>query len=86
MSNNKYEINFITIEVIINNKIHEFIKKHIEYPQYLKIPLSISNCMKQKMGEIEGYNIDYSTGLLKYKGLILCETIAIEKPEEIEVF
>lgn len=86
MSNRKYEIEFTEIEVIINNKIKDFVKKYNQYPRYLKIPLWISNCMKQRMRKIVSCKIDYETGNLLYRNLMVCETIAIEKAEEIEVF
>ena len=42
--------------------------------------------MKANMGEVEHFNLDYNTELLLYKDLVVCETITIEKAEEIEVF
>lgn len=74
------------IEVIINNKIHDFIDKYEKYPKYLKLPLWISNNMKQVMKDMELFNLDYNTELLTYRDLVVCETIAISQPEEIEVF
>lgn len=80
------EIEFVDVEVAINNKIYDYIKKYNEYPKYLKLPLWISNCMKQSMQDYTNFNLDYNSELLKYRNLIVCETIAISQLEEIEVF
>lgn len=70
----------------INEKINDFVNKYNKYPKYVKIPLWISCCMKLNMGSIEHYNLGYNTELLMYRDLIVCETITIDKIEEIEVF
>lgn len=74
------------IEIAIDNKIHKFIKEYGKYPKYLKLPLWISCCMKREMKDIEHFNLDYNTEMLLYKDLVVCETMAITKLEEIEVF
>ena len=79
------EILFGDLEVIIHNKIHDYIYKYHTHPKYMKIPLWIFHCLQQNMIQL-GMKIDYETGNFKYNGLILCETITINKVEEIEVF
>ena len=74
------------IEGIIRQKINEFVEKYDKYPKYLKLPLWISNCMKQKMRDMQHLNLDYNTELLLYRDLAVCETISISEPEEMEVF
>lgn len=76
----------VEIELIIKNKINEFIDKYQKYPKYLKLPLWISNYMKKAMRDMEHFNLDYNTELLLYRNLVVCETISIQRPEEIEVF
>lgn len=80
------EIEITKVIVIINKKIDDFLHKYHKYPKYLKLPLWISRCMKANMKELEHFNLDYNTELLLYKDLVVCETVSIEKPEEIEVF
>lgn len=41
------EIELVELEVIINNKIVDYINKYMHEPKYLKVPLWIFNCMKQ---------------------------------------
>ena len=82
----KQEYDLADIEATIENKIFNFIYKYSQNPKYLKLPLWISECMKREIGKIVSYNIDYDTGLLQYRNLIICETISITKLEEIEVF
>lgn len=86
MKTNIQKIEFDELELIINNKIYDFTEKYNKYPKYLKLPLWISECMKREMIKIQSYNLDYNTGLLQYRNLIVCETIAISQPKEIEVF
>ena len=74
------------IDATIKDKTYAFIDKYGKYPKYLKLPLWISECMKREMRKIASCNIDYDTGLLQYRNLIICETISITKLEEIEVF
>ena len=82
----KNEIELNKVEKIIKDKINDFIDKYNKYPKYLKLPLWISNCMKQVMRDMSHFNLDYNTGLLLYRNLVVCETITITQPEEIEVF
>ncbi len=74
------------IEAIIESKIHNFVDRYNKYPKYLKLPLWISNAMKQKMKDIQHLNLDYNLEALLYKDLVICETITISQLEEIEVF
>ena len=74
------------IEGIITQKINEFVEKYDKYPKYLKLPLWISNCMKQRMRDMQHLNLEYNTEILLYRDLAVCETITISEPEEIEVF
>lgn len=80
------EIEFKDVEAAINNKIHRFVDKYNKYPKYLKLPLWLNNYIKQSIQDVKYYNLDYSTGLFKYKDLVVCETITISQLEEIEVF
>lgn len=74
------------INNIINNKINEYINKYKKYPKYLKIPLWIYSNIIHNIKDIEYIKINYEKRDLTYRDLIVCETITIEKPEEIEVF
>ena len=80
------EIEVAKLEEIITHKINDFVKKYNKYPKYLKLPLWISNCMKQAMRDMQHLNLDYNTELLLYRDLVVCETITISQPKEIEVF
>ena len=80
------EIAITTIDTTIRNKINSFVDKYDKYPKYLKLPLWISNCMKKAMKDIKHFNLDYNYEMLTYRDLIVCETITIDKLEEIEVF
>lgn len=80
------EIELAKVEEIIAHKINDFVEKYNKYPKYLKLPLWISNYMKQKMKEMQHLNLDYNTELLLYRDLAVCETITISQLEEIEVF
>lgn len=42
-------------------------------------------CLKQTMCEVD-LKIDYKTGKFTFFNLKVCETVSIEKAEEIEVF
>lgn len=79
------EIDLRQLEVIIHNKIHEYIYKYRNNPKYIKLPLWIFNYLKQLMGKVD-MKLNYQTEQFEYYGLIVCETISIEKTEEIEVF
>lgn len=80
------EIDLAELEVIIHNKICEFINKYLREPKYIKMPLWIFEGLKRTMKDISTFYIDYQTERFTYKGFIICETITIEKAEEIEVF
>ncbi len=83
---NIQEIELNKLENIIKDKICDFVDKYNKYPKYLKLPLWISNCMKKAMKDMEHFNLDYNTEMLLYRDLLVCETITISQPEEIEVF
>lgn len=74
------------IETIIHNKTCEYINKYLSKPKYVKIPLWVFDVLKRRIKEISTFYIDYQTERFTYKNLIICETITIEKVEEIEVF
>ena len=80
------EIELEQVEKIIEHKINDFVEKYDQYPKYLKLPLWISNYMKQAMRKVQNLKLDYNTELLLYRNLVVCETITISQPEEIEVF
>ena len=80
------KIELTELEVIIQNKIAEYCYKHKERPKYLKVPLWIFECMKQTHNKMMFMRLNYQTEKFEYDGLIICETISIAEPEEIEVF
>lgn len=82
------EIEYEILENTINNKIYDYINKYMQNPNYIKVPLWIYECMKVTMRKMQTnyIRIDYTDELIKYRGLIICPTISIEKPDEIEVF
>ena len=42
----KIEIEYLEPQCIVNNRIHDYISKHHNYPKYIKIPLWIFECLK----------------------------------------
>lgn len=69
---------------ILEEKVIDFIKKYKDRPFYLKVPLWVFEDLKESfMGLMK---IDYISGRFSYEGLYICETITIDKLEEIEVF
>lgn len=82
----KKEIDITKIGAIINNKICDYYMQYDEEPKYVKMPLWLVQEIKYKMAEIMMLNIEYSTGLVKCFNLCICETLAIENIEDIEVF
>ena len=82
----KEEIDLANLETIIHNKICEYLNKYLREPKYIKIPLWVFDILKRRMKDISTFYIDYQTERFTYKGFIICETISIEKIEEIEVF
>lgn len=83
---NIQQVELTKVKEIIKEKICDFTDKYNKYPKYLKLPLWISYYMKQEMKDMEHFNLDYNTELLLYRDLVVCETITISQPEEIEVF
>ena len=86
LRNIKKEISISEVEVIIQNKMYDYYKKYHKEAKYVKLPLWLVQGLKYKMAEIQTLNIEYSTGLIKWFNLCICETISIENIEEIEVF
>lgn len=86
----KDSIKYWELQCIVNNRIHDYISKYYNYPKYIKIPLWIFDCLKQTMCEDSMYEVDlkkdYQTGEFTFFNLKICETVSIEKAEEIEVF
>ena len=78
-------IEYLELQCIVNNRIHEYVAKYHNYPKYIKLPLWIFECLKQTMCEVD-LKIDYKTEEFTFFNLKVCETISIEKVEEIEVF
>lgn len=64
----------IIILEVINDKINNFIEKYHQRPKYIKMPLWIYSKMKNECV------------VIKYKNLLICETISISEINEIEVF
>ena len=81
----KDSIKYLELQCIVNNRIHDYISKYHNYPKYIKLPLWIFDCLKQTMCEVD-LKIDYKTEEFRFFNLKVCETVSIEKPEEIEVF
>ena len=81
----KDSIEYLELECIVNNRIHDYVSKYHNYPKYIKLPLWIFDCLKQAMCELD-LKIDYKTEEFTFFNLKVCETVSIEKPEEIEVF
>ena len=77
----KDSIEYLELQCIVNNRIHDYISKYHNYPKYIKLPLWIFECLKQTMCEV-----DYKTEEFTFFNLKICETVSIEKAEEIEVF
>ena len=79
---------FILIENIIEDKTVNYIKKHLESPNFLKVPLWVYENMKIERVKLTTKNIriDYQKELVTYRGLVICPTISIEYIDEIEVF
>lgn len=78
-------IEYLELQNIVNNRIHDYISKYYDYPKYIKLPSWIFDCLKQTMCELD-LKIDYQTGEFIFFNLKVCETVSIEKMEEIEVF
>lgn len=72
----KDSIEYLELQCIVNNRIHDYISKYHNYPKYIKLPLMCEVRLK----------IDYKTGEFTFFDLKVCETVSIEKTEEIEVF
>lgn len=66
---------------IIHKKAIEYIKKYRQQPKYLKMPLWVYNLFRNQLNLIY---IDKNENL-RYRNLIICETISISQLEEIEV-
>lgn len=81
----KYSIEYLELQCIVNNRIHDYVSKYHNYPKYIKLPLWIFECLKQTMCKVD-LKIDYKTGEFTFLNLKVCETISIEKTEEIEEF
>lgn len=81
----KDSIDYLELQRIVNNRILNYVSKYHSYPKYVKLPLWIFDCLKQTMGEID-LKMDYQTGEFTFFNLKVCETVSIEKTEEIEVF
>ena len=80
-----YSIEYLELQYIVNNRIDDYISKYHNYPKYIKLPLWIFECLKQIVCEVD-LKIDYKTEEFTFFNLKVCETVSIEKPEEIEVF
>lgn len=81
----KDSIEYLELQCIVNNRIHDYVSKYHNYPKYIKLPLWIFDGLKQTMCELD-LKIDYQTGEFTFFNLKVCETVSIEKMEEIEVF
>lgn len=82
----KHSIEYLELQRIVNKKIHNYISKFHNYPKYIKLPLWIFEYLKQTMCVIDLKNGYKTTEKFKFFNLKVCETVSIEKAEEIEVF
>ena len=82
----KYSIEYLELQRIVNKKIHNYISKYNNYPKYIKLPLWIFEYLKQTKSVIDLKNGYKTTEKFKFFNLKICETVSIEKAEEIEVF
>ena len=80
----KQTIELSNLDKIINKKVVDFIKKYMREPRYIKMPLWIKEALIKTMPETN-IRIDYIKEVFKYGNMIVCETITISRPEEIEV-
>ena len=80
------ELDLAKLEIVIHKKICEYLDKYLREPKYIKMPLWVVENLKRNMKNISTFSIDYQTERFTYKGFIVCETISIERIEEIEVF
>lgn len=81
----KNNIDYLKLKCIVNSRICNYISEYRSYPKYIKLPLWIFDRLKQTMFEVD-LKIDYKTGEFTFFDLKVCETVSIEKAEEIEVF
>lgn len=81
----KNSIEYSELRCIVNSKIHDYVSKYHNYPKYIKLPLWMFESLKQAMREAD-LKIDYKTEEFIFFNLKVCETVSIEKAEEIEVF
>ena len=81
----KNSIEYLELQCIVNNRIHDYVSKYHNYPKYIKLPLWIFNGLKQTMCEID-LKMNYQTGEFTFFNLKVCETVTIEEAEGIEVF
>jgi hypothetical protein len=81
----KDSIEYSELQCIVNNRIHDYVSKYHSYPKYIKLPLWIFDGLKEIMCEID-LKMDYKTEEFTFFNLKVCETVSIEKIEEIEVF
>ncbi len=81
----KDSIEYLELQCIVNNRIHDYVSKYHNYPKYIKLPLWMFESLKQAMREGD-LKIDYKTGEFIFFNLKVCGTVSIEKAEEIEVF
>ena len=56
----KDSIEYLELQCIVNNRIHDYVAKYHNYPKYIKLPLWIFECLKQTMCEVD-LKIDYTT-------------------------
>lgn len=82
----KDSIEYLELQCIVNNRIHDYVAKYHSYPKYIKLPLWIFECLKQTMCVIDLKNGYKTTEQFKFFNLKVCKTVSIEKAEEIEVF
>lgn len=81
----KQIIELSNLDKIINKKVVDFINKYMREPRYIKMPLWIKDALIKTMSELN-IKIDYIEEVFRYRNMRVCETITINKPEEIEVF
>lgn len=62
----KDSIEYLELQCIVNNRIHDYVSKYHSYPKYIKLPLWIFDCLKQTMCSVLTM-IDYDRAEKFYK-------------------
>lgn len=80
------DIDVMDLVKIIKEKSYKYYEEHETLANYIKMPYWLFEVLKSQMASLVTMKIDYDTGNIKFLGLIICPTMAIDKIKEIEVF